>query len=412
MTAIDDKRLLIVPRWMLDHVEQPVVDLSSFPQDELNERVLAKTTNDRLPIHLGPLLYLFKKRSEFDKYTWHSSNTDEFIIDLAKLPNGYPLQSGETIVAASAEYFEFPDDLAGIVISRVGNHLSGIDVSTTFIDAGWPGIITFQITNVDSHPRLLKLGLEIARLFVFELSSPQKDARRYATEGSHHAGASWTKIFEGSRSPFDKVTIPERLLAGPTPEQPKNWRNLRILLKFIEDCYYQLCKKCNIPVELSKHFVFAITIILLFAWSPFRQPIIDVAESIGKFVEAWRSIASLTASAPERKVVRITVKKGDSVSSIRLPLNEDRIKKGAIPMAIVRPSGFRQELAVKSVDVLVGNDNRDVDLKVKLMKEVSSDTVIDIEYVIFWRDNEGDIESPVPGNRQADLAVPIRPSNS
>ena len=385
MAATDDARkLLVAPRWMLDHVERPATDLSSLPQDQLNDRVLAKVTNNRLPIHLGPLLYLFKRRSEFEKYAWHTSNTDEFIIDLTKLTDGYPLQSGETVVAASAEYFEFPDDLAGFVISRVGNHLSGIDVSTTFIDAGWPGIITFQITNVDSHPRVLKLGLEIARLFVFELSSPQQDAQRHARDESHHAGISWKKVLNGNRSPFEKVTTPARLLAGPTSEQPQA---RHFIPKALRDYYDALCKKLGVPAEVPGLLAFTI-VAAITVWT-YRQPIADTATAAGKVTETWKSVASLVALAPERKVVRVAIRKGVAMASTRLTLNEARIKKGAIPMAMARATGFPQELGVKTVEALIGNDNRELELTIRLLKVVSSDTDIDIEYVIFWRENDG-----------------------
>lgn len=384
MTAAGVKRLLVTPRWMLDHVERPAEDLSqkSFTVQHLTDLVLAKVTNDRLPIHLGPLLYLFRRRSEFDRHRWNSNNTDDFIVDLSKAPDGYPLQSGETVVAASAEYFEFPDDLAGFVISRVGNHLSGIDVSTTFIDAGWPGIITFQITNVDSHPRVLKLGLEIARLFVFELSSPQNDAEKHARDESHHAGISWPEVFKGNRSPFEKISTPARLLAGPTSEVQAT---RSFVPRWLPEVYRNFCSNWGISAALPKYVAFAILVSVLI-WNYGQQTF----ATLDRLVETWNSIESLTLSAPERRVVRMTVKKGSSSSSTRHLLNETRVKSGAVPIAFCRNSGFRSELGVKAVDGVIGNDNRELELTVELNNAVNADTDIYVEYVLFWRPTERD----------------------
>lgn len=386
MALTSDGGLLVIPRWTLEHVEQPARELTSLTQAQMNEFVLSKTTNNRLPIHLGPLLYLFKRRQEFERATWNNNNPDDFIVDLSKLPEGYPLQSGETVVAASAEYFRFPDDLAGFVISRVGNHLSGIDVSTTFIDAGWHGIITFQITNVDSHPRILKLGLEVARLFVFELSSPQTGAAGHATNESHHAGVTWQSVLQGNRSPFERVTTPARAIPAPTSEQaPGN-----AVSKLLMGPYSRWCEKHDIRLSVPPLFVMAAAT-AFFVWTYFAA-IADVWERASQFKATLTSVASIAVTTPERKVAHITVRKGSSAASARLLLNETRVNRGEIPMVVVRSTGFPADIGLRTVDAVIAADNGELELSVRLARPLSADTLVNVEYAVLWREKDKNSE--------------------
>ena len=168
------------------------------------------------------------------------------------------------MVAASSEYFEFPNNLGGIIISRVGNHLTGMDVGTTFIDAGWNGLITFQVRNVDHHTRLLKVGLEVARLFVFGLSSRVEEAAKHARNESHHGGRSWESVWQDGLSPFTGISVPERVeqvTSAPaadlaTPEKDKPGRFSAI----VDDWsgYFGFSKNFPIGIKVTALIFFGI----------------------------------------------------------------------------------------------------------------------------------------------------------
>lgn len=216
----DPKRLLCRPRWMDDE------DLSSLSAAEVIQRVLKASTNDRLPIHIGRLLYVFDKNRPEIARAPEWEHTGLPIVDLEKQPNRtYRLKAGETIVAASSEEFEVPADLAGLVLPRVRNQLSALTVSSTFIDAGWKGLINIQITNLDHRDRDLVMGREVARAFFFELSEAPPNARETAHEGAHHWGTSWASVIKDKLPPFRLTNgAPLSAALAPTAERsPHKW---------------------------------------------------------------------------------------------------------------------------------------------------------------------------------------------
>ena len=372
-----------MPKWILKDTEGDYVDLSKpeFTEDHRNDEVIKKITNDRIAIHLGPLISPFKKRPEFNCFRRGNSSHDDYTIDLQKMPNGYPLDSGETVVVASAEYFEFPSDLAGIIISRVGNHLTGIHVGTTFIDAGWPGILTFQITNLDSKKRVLLLGLEIARLFVFQLSEQQPNADREARDQSHHAGITWDKVFNGSRSPFERIhSLPSRdeLLPSPTAEiEAKGLKKLKEILLAILDTY-------SIPRSLPLGLI----LILLFLGL-----MIKYYDQITQIVATLKQISEVKSSLDDFQKtfefisIQIPIKRGNTQPSSQLILDNKKVEDGAIPILITRDSGFLSNIGVKKLSTSISSNNKSVEITLLLEKAPINDTFVDVQLLVFWNLN-------------------------
>lgn len=89
------------------------------------------------------------------------------------------LKAGYTTLAVSKEYFEMPNDVAGKVCDKSTWARKGIQVQNTFIDPGWYGYLTLEISYSPlfhseglygkSEPTIIKLeaGTPIAQV-VFE----------------------------------------------------------------------------------------------------------------------------------------------------------------------------------------------------------------------------------------------------
>lgn len=76
------------------------------------------------------------------------------------LPKGF-------ILASTVEYFKMPDNVAARVHDKSSWARKGVTMQNTFIEAGWEGFLTLEITNHKWWPVKLKRGEPIAHI-VFE----------------------------------------------------------------------------------------------------------------------------------------------------------------------------------------------------------------------------------------------------
>jgi len=84
------------------------------------------------------------------------------------------LHPGEFVLAATLEYFRFPDDLAGRIEGRSSWGRLGLLVHATagFVDPGYAGALTFELSNVGRLPIELKPGLRLGQVCFFQMSQP------------------------------------------------------------------------------------------------------------------------------------------------------------------------------------------------------------------------------------------------
>ena len=87
--AEDAEPLVVRPMWMRNRIDKPAERLH-LERGEMIKEVLKKTTNNRLPIHLGGLLFLFDEKKALDKYRWKSPD-NRYIINLEDMTDGYPI---------------------------------------------------------------------------------------------------------------------------------------------------------------------------------------------------------------------------------------------------------------------------------------------------------------------------------
>lgn len=82
------------------------------------------------------------------------------------------IHPGEFVLAATLEYFKFPDDLAGRIEGRSSWGRLGLLVHATagFVDPGFEGALTFELSNVGRLPIELKPGLRLGQVCFFQMS--------------------------------------------------------------------------------------------------------------------------------------------------------------------------------------------------------------------------------------------------
>lgn len=121
------------------------------------------------------------------------------------------LHPGEFVLGATLEYVGLPDDLAARLEGKSSLGRLGLLTHSTagFIDPGFEGHVTLELSNVATLPILLWPGMKVGQLCFFELSSPAKHPYGSSGAGSH---------YQGQRGPtpsrshlgFTRVRVPPR----------------------------------------------------------------------------------------------------------------------------------------------------------------------------------------------------------
>ena len=95
----------------------------------------------------------------------------------------FVLHPGEFVLGSTFESVGLPDDLAGRLEGKSSLGRLGLLTHSTagFIDPGFSGHITLELSNVANLPITLWPGMKIGQLCLFRLSSPAE--RPYGSEG-------------------------------------------------------------------------------------------------------------------------------------------------------------------------------------------------------------------------------------
>ncbi len=114
------------------------------------------------------------------------------MTELVKVTDGEPfiLHPGEFVLASTYERVALADDLVARIEGKSSLGRLGLIVHATagFVDPGWKGTLTLEITNLTRVPIKLYPGLLIAQLSFMTLDAPAR--RPYGSEGlgSHYQG--------------------------------------------------------------------------------------------------------------------------------------------------------------------------------------------------------------------------------
>src|ERR1700709_330786 len=102
----------------------------------------------------------------------------------------FVLHPGEFVLGSTLEVVTLPDDLAGRLEGKSSLGRLGLLTHSTagFIDPGFTGHITLELSNVANLPITLWPGLKIGQLCLFRLSSPAEHPYGSAIYGSRYQG--------------------------------------------------------------------------------------------------------------------------------------------------------------------------------------------------------------------------------
>ncbi|MDQ1658795.1 MAG: dCTP deaminase [Cryptosporangiaceae bacterium] len=127
------------------------------------------------------------------KYTHiDPSQQQDELTTLVEAPDGEPfvLHPGEFVLGSTLEIVSLPDDLAGRLEGKSSLGRLGLLTHSTagFIDPGFSGHVTLELSNVANLPITLWPGMKIGQLCIFRLSSPASAPYGSSVYGSRYQG--------------------------------------------------------------------------------------------------------------------------------------------------------------------------------------------------------------------------------
>ena len=117
------------------------------------------------------------------------------------------LHPSEFVLGQTLEWVELPDDLVARLEGRSSLGRLGLLIHSTagYVDPGWKGNLTLELSNVANLPIALYRGMSIGQISFVKMSSPVERPYGSRELGSKYQGQStptasqFFKDFEGSR---------------------------------------------------------------------------------------------------------------------------------------------------------------------------------------------------------------------
>ncbi|MCL2490653.1 MAG: dCTP deaminase [Propionibacteriaceae bacterium] len=102
----------------------------------------------------------------------------------------FVLHPGEFVLGSTYEYVSLPDDVAARLEGKSSLGRLGLLTHSTagFIDPGFEGHVTLELSNVATLPIALWPGMKVGQLCFFRLSSPAVHPYGSDGAGSHYQG--------------------------------------------------------------------------------------------------------------------------------------------------------------------------------------------------------------------------------
>ena len=99
-----------------------------------------------------------------------------YLMSPVEIDEDHPfvLEPRQFVLAVTLEYVELPDDLVGRLDGKSSLGRLGLVVHSTagFVDPGWKGNLTLELSNLAPHPIRLYYGMRASQISFIRLSSP------------------------------------------------------------------------------------------------------------------------------------------------------------------------------------------------------------------------------------------------
>lgn len=116
----------------------------------------------------------------------------EDLTELVEIPDGdrFILHPGEFVLGATAERVALGDDIVARLEGKSSLGRLGLLIHSTagFVDAGWDGYLTLELSNVATLPITLYPGMKIGQISFISMTTPAEQPYGSAQLGSKYQG--------------------------------------------------------------------------------------------------------------------------------------------------------------------------------------------------------------------------------
>jgi dCTP deaminase len=116
----------------------------------------------------------------------------EDLTELVEVAEGEPfiLHPGEFVLGATMERVRLPDDLVARLEGKSSLGRLGLLIHSTagYVDPGWDGFLTLELSNVANLPITIYPGMKIGQISFFRLTSPAEHPYGSSGTGSKYQG--------------------------------------------------------------------------------------------------------------------------------------------------------------------------------------------------------------------------------
>ncbi len=114
------------------------------------------------------------------------------LTDLVEIDSGgvFILHPGEFVLGCTLEHVSLPDDLVGRLEGKSSLGRLGLLIHSTagFVDAGWQGQLTLELSNVATLPITLYPGMKIGQISFIAMTTPAENPYGAREVGSKYQG--------------------------------------------------------------------------------------------------------------------------------------------------------------------------------------------------------------------------------
>ncbi|MDR1015571.1 MAG: dCTP deaminase [Coriobacteriales bacterium] len=142
-----------------------------------------------IDIHLGDGFRVFRNsRYPFIDPSIEQPDLTELVTATRTEP--FVLHPGEFVLGTTLERVTLPDDILGRLEGKSTLGRIGLLIHSTagYVDPGWHGHLTLELSNVANLPILLSPGMKIGQIAFERMSSPVERPYGTAELGSHYQG--------------------------------------------------------------------------------------------------------------------------------------------------------------------------------------------------------------------------------
>ena len=154
--------------------------------DPLGEGCIQPASVD---VHLDRRVLVFRnsRRAFIDVREDMSDLTEMVEIDEDR---PFMLHPGEFVLASTLEHIELPDDLVARLEGKSSLGRIGLLIHSTagYVDPGWKGHLTLELSNVANLPVTLYYRMKIGQLSYLRLSTPSENLYGSPALGSKYQG--------------------------------------------------------------------------------------------------------------------------------------------------------------------------------------------------------------------------------